>query len=132
MKIIKDTSQQHLIKATETIPEGYQIEFVFNCIINPTGDLPNIEFKMKINVVQEQLDCSESLKETSDFIKIRAYEYDLQKGSVEIAPSYESLFVHAQKKDCHVKTCEIMANENNCGNQYPSQDNFKIGKGPEY
>ena len=50
-EIIIGQSPKYPISATESIPEGYKTEFVYNCIIKPTGLALIDTFKMKINVV---------------------------------------------------------------------------------
>ena len=38
--------------------------------------------------------------------------------NIDAIPSYESFFKHSQKDDCHVTSCQLMANENDCMNAY--------------
>ena len=69
-------------------------------------------------MVADPLDCKNSLVKNDNFSQPFDIDYDFNQMNIDAIPSYESFFKHSQKDDCHVTSCQLMANENDCMNAY--------------
>ena len=101
------------ISAIETNPNGYTVNFCFECEINPAGQSSIFFTKDAITITADQLDCSTSLSPVGWYTNPPAVSYNSAGSQVMLAPSYESFFTHTIKSDCVLSTCYFL--EQGCG-----------------
>ena len=95
------------LKASNSLPSGFSLKLCYSCtIITPLGTLLSFtrDFIDIVQLKQGMIDCS--MKEK--FYPMISIKYNSKGSFVEYGKGYESFFIHSNKENCEVETCEML------------------------